>query len=123
MILFRLIFLTTLGVSLSTWLSFPVVVLISVAIFFIGTVNGFIIDSFQYMGIGFGVLYVLVVGPLLWLFPRFDGIYNPTEYLVTSRLLSWMLVGKVFLVMVAVKSMILSLAGIYFFSNRKNNSI
>ena len=46
MILVRLIFLAALGVSVSTWLSFPVAVLICLAAYTSGMINGFIMESF-----------------------------------------------------------------------------
>ena len=43
----RLVFFAVLGVSLSTWLGFPVAVLCSLAFFFTGVINGFIVDVFD----------------------------------------------------------------------------
>ncbi len=115
----RLIFLAALGVSLSTWLSFPVAVLVCMVAFVTGMMNGFIMESFDTLGAGAGFIYSLTFKPLLWLLPRFDGQYNPTNNIVGAEVIPWLLVGKTYAFMVAVKSAILTLLGIWFFSNRE----
>ena len=62
LILLRLIFLTALSISASTWLSFPVAVLICVVTFFVGTINGFVLDSFDYLGYNAGLVYNVTFG-------------------------------------------------------------
>lgn len=120
MIFARLIFLSILGISLSTWLSFPVAILVCFVVFFVGTVNGFVIDSFSYMeGKAIMLLYNLTFKPLLWLFPRFDGDFNPTRFMISARLLSWTFLGQVYGTMVALKSMVLLILGGWIFSNRE----
>jgi len=119
LILLRLVFLAALGVSLSTWLSFPVAVLVSVVIFFIGTVNGFVLDSFTYLGYNAGLIYNLTFKPLLWLLPKFDGKFNPTEFIVPARLLGWAFLAKAYAVTVFVKSVFLVIFGVLIFSYRE----
>ncbi len=120
MLLARLIFLTVLGVSLSTWLSFPVTILVCFVIFFVGTVNGFVLDSFGYIEAkGIMILYNFTFKPLLWLFPRFDGDFNPTRFMVSARLLSWSFLAQVYGTMVALKSMVLLIIGFWIFSNKE----
>jgi len=120
MVFARLIFLAALGVSLSTWLSFPVAILVCFSIFFIGTVNSFVIDSFDYMEIkGIATLYNLTLRPLLWLFPRLDGDFNPTRFMISARFLSWNFLLEVYGVMVAIKSIILLILGIWIFGNKE----
>jgi hypothetical protein len=120
MIFARLIFLSVLGISLSTWLSFPVAILVCFMVFFVGTVNGFVTDSFGYMeSKAILILYNLTFKPLLWLFPRFDGDFNPTRFMISARLLSWSFLGQVYVTMVAMKSLILLILGIWIFGNRE----
>lgn len=120
MIFARLIFLSVLGISLSTWLSFPVAIMVCFMVFFVGTVNGFVTDSFGYMeSKAIMILYNLTFKPLLWLFPRFDGDFNPTRFMISARLLSWSFLGQVYATMVAMKSLILLILGIWIFSNRE----
>ena len=47
LILARLIFLACLGILASSFLSFPVAILLCLVIFFTGTISGFIIDSLR----------------------------------------------------------------------------
>jgi hypothetical protein len=120
MVFARLVFLSALGVSLSTWLSFPVAILVCFSIFFVGTVNGFVVDSFDYMEVkGLEILYSLTLKPLLWLFPRFDGDFNPTRFMISARFLSWSFLLEIYGAMVAIKSIILLLLGIWIFSNKE----
>ncbi len=119
MILARLIFLAALGIFVSTWLSFPVAMLICVVIFFTGTINGFVMESFDYLGQGATIIYSLTIKPILWFLPRFDGEFNPTQFMISAKLLSWLFLAKVFGAMVLIKSVLLSLLGIWIFSNRE----
>ena len=120
MLLARLIFLTVLGVSLSTWLSFPVTIMVCFVIFFVGTINGFVLDSFGYIEAkGIMMLYNFTFKPLLWLFPRLDGDFNPTRFMISARLLSWSFLGQVYGVMVVAKSTVLLIIGFWIFSNKE----
>ena len=115
----RLVFLAALGVSLSTWLSFPVAVLVCTVAFVTGMMNGFIMDSFDTLGQSVGLIYSFTFKPLLWLLPKFDGEFNPINNIVGAESVSWVVVSKTFGIMVAIKSAILTLVGVWFFSNRE----
>jgi len=119
LILARLIFLATLGISFSTWLSFPVAILICMVVFFVGTINGFVVESFDVLGQGASIIYSLTLRPLLWLLPRFDGEFNPTQFMISAKVLSWQFLGQVYLLMVLVKSVLLLLFGMWVFSSRE----
>jgi len=119
LILVRLIFLAALGISVSTWLSFPVAIFICTMFFFIGTVNGFIVESFSYLGQVIHIIYSLTVRPVLWFLPRFDGEFNPTQFMVSAKLLSWLFLVKVYAVTVFIKSVLLLLFGMWIFNNRE----
>lgn len=119
LIAIRLVFLAALGVSLSTWLSFPVAVLASLVVYFSGLVNGFIVESLDSMGTVFGTIFQFTIRPMLFLFPRFDGPYSPTEYIVSGNILSWSFLGKAFLITVALQAVLLILAGIWIFHRRE----
>ncbi|MBU2458197.1 MAG: hypothetical protein KKE31_06185, partial [Planctomycetes bacterium] len=111
-------FLAVLGVSLSTWLGFPVAVLCSLAIFFTGVINGFIVGSFAYLGQNISLFYKFVVEPLIWLLPKFDQSYNIGKYIIDARL-----IRTGFLVMsvaaLAVKSVVLLSVGFIIFARRE----
>lgn len=119
LILARLIFLAALGISVSTWLSFPVAILICTVVFFVGIINGFVIESFSILGGGASVIYSFTLRPILWLLPRFDGEFNPTQFMISAQVLSWQFLGRVYAVTVLVKSVLLLLFGMWIFSNRE----
>ncbi|MEJ5259649.1 MAG: hypothetical protein WHS88_05615 [Anaerohalosphaeraceae bacterium] len=115
----RLIFLAALGVSLSTWLSFPVATLFSLMVFFAGLINGFILESIESLGAVLGLVYRLTIRWFLYAIPRFDGPYSPTDYLVSGEVLSWAFLGKAVLVTLAVQMVLLLAIGIWIFSRRE----
>jgi len=115
----RLAFLAALGVSTSTWLSFPVAFLLTMSIFLVGMISGFVIESIDSLGIVGNLVYTVSIKPLIWMFPRLDGDYNPTRFIVMGRILSWGFLAQVFGIMVCVKAGVLTLLGIWIFSNRE----
>ncbi len=119
MILVRLIFLTVLGVSLTTWLSFPVAILVCVSVFFVGLTNGFILDAIDSLGATAGIIYSLSVKPLLWLLPQFDGDYNPNGYIVDGRTIRWTFLAMMVIVTLFVKGFLMLLTGMLIFSRRE----
>jgi len=119
MIFARLVFLTALGVSVSTWLSFPVALLVCMVFFATGLVNGFFMESVSYLDATIGLIYHFTVKPILWFFPRFDGEFNPTRFIVTGRIINWMFLARLYFVMVFIKSALLLFFGVWIFSNRE----
>ena len=119
MIYIRLAFLAALGVSLTTWLSFPVAILMSLVVFLAGTVNGFILDSFDGLGAVMGLVYNFSLRPLLWMIPQFDGAYNPSSYIINGRLIDWPFLSMMIIVTLLIKAAIVLLLGIWIFSRRE----
>ena len=119
MILMRLIFLAILGISLTTWLSFPVAILVCVSVFFIGLTNGFILEAIDSLGATAGIVYSLTVKPLLWLLPQFDGDYNPNGYIVDGRTIRWTFLATTAMFTLFVKGLLLLVAGMLIFSRRE----
>jgi hypothetical protein len=119
LIFVRLIFLAALGVSLSTWLSFPVAIFACLVVFFTGMINGFIVDAIDMLSKEANVFYALTVRPVLALLPRFDGQYNPTPQIISARLIGWGFLFKAIAITAILKSGLLMLAGIYIFSKRE----
>ena len=119
MILVRLIFLAILGISLTTWLSFPVAILVCVSIFFVGLTNGFILDAINSLGATAGIIYSLSIKPLLWLLPQFDGDYNPNGYIVDGRTIRWTFLATTAIVTLFVKGLLMLFAGMLIFSRRE----
>jgi len=118
MIFCRLVFLASLGILASTFLSFPVAMLLCLLIFFTGTVSGFVLESFDYLSENMGTLYSLTVRPVVRLLPHFDKA-NPTKFLVPARLLSWRLLAEVLGLMVCIKASLLTLFALLIFSRRE----
>ncbi len=118
-ILARIIFLAALGVSFSTWLSFPVAILICVVVFFAGTVNGFIVDSLSGLSIVAEVFYSLTIRPILWFLPQFDGEFSPTQYIVSGESIGWLFLTRIFAVMVFLKATLLILFGMFIFHKKE----
>ena len=119
MIFVRLIFLAVLGISLTTWLSFPVAILVCVSVFFVGLTNGFILDAIDSLGATAGIVYSLSVKPLLWLLPQFDGDYNPNGYIVDGRTIRWVFLATTAIFTLLVKGLMMLLAGMFIFSRRE----
>jgi hypothetical protein len=118
LILCRLIFLAALGVLAASFLSFPVAILFCLVIFFTGTISGFILESFNELGQGLGLLYAYTIKALVQLLPRFDK-YNPANFLVPARLMTWTFLARVVLSMVCIKASLLLLLGLVIFSFRE----
>lgn len=114
----RLVFLACLGVSLSTWLGFPVAILCCFTIFFMGVINGFVVQSFNYLGQNLAMFYKFTIQPLIWLLPKFDESQNVGRYLIDARLIGYGFLavsGGILL----VKSLILLLVGFFVFARRE----
>ncbi len=118
LILCRLVFLACLGVLAASFLSFPVAILFCLVVFSVGTISGFVLESFDMLSHSVGVVYTYTIGAVIRLLPRFDQ-YNPTAYLVPARLLSWSLLGRVVLFMVFIKALVLLALGLVIFSFRE----
>jgi hypothetical protein len=114
----RLIFLAAFGISVSTWLSFPVAILTCLVIYFTGSLSGFVFESIDFLTAGWGRFYSFLVMPIVKLLPQFDR-YNPTEKMVSARLINWSFLGYVFGVMVCIKAVIIWVLGVVIFTYRE----
>lgn len=118
LILFRLVFLVCLGTLASTFLSFHVAILFCLVIFFTGTISGFILESFDFIGENTSQLYYYTLRPVIHLLPQFDK-YSPAKFLVPARLLSWFVIVKVAGLMVCVKAVLSLVLSLIIFSRRE----
>ncbi|MGB2809328.1 MAG: hypothetical protein WBC22_16420 [Sedimentisphaerales bacterium] len=118
LILFRLIFLASLSLLASTFLSFPVAILLSLCIYFTATFSGFCLESFDYLGENLNWVYFYTVRPIVLLLPQFDK-FNPAKFIVPARLLSWPLLAKVAGLMVCIKAFLLLLLAALIFKFRE----
>ncbi|MBW8034553.1 MAG: ABC transporter permease [Planctomycetes bacterium] len=119
LILARIIFLAALGVSISTWLSFPVAILICVVVFFAGTVNGFIVDSLDGLSMVAAIFYSVTIKPILWFLPQFDGEFSPAPYIIAGESIGWLFLVRIFAVTVLLKAALLTLFGIFIFHKKE----
>lgn len=119
MILLYLIFLSIMGVSLSTWLSFPVAILLCLVVYAVGLLNGFIVDAIDGLGVILGLVYSVTIRPLLWLLPEFDGPHNPAGYIVEARTIRWYFLLSICGILICVKGLIVFLAGLLIFNRRE----
>ncbi|MHC4625054.1 MAG: ABC transporter permease, partial [Planctomycetota bacterium] len=92
-ILLRLIVLAAFAVLASTFLSFPVALLVCLVIFFTASFSGFVLESFDYLSENLTGVYKYTMTPIIQLLPQFDR-FNPTRYLVGARLLHWSVLAK-----------------------------
>jgi len=114
LILLRLVFLAAMSMLAATFLSFPVAILLCIVVFFTAACSGFILDSFDYLSENMSGRYSLTFRPIIQLLPQFDK-FNPTQYLVSARLITWALLAEAIGLMVCVKTMLLSLIGVLIF--------
>ncbi len=118
LILFRLIFLASLGILASTFLSFPVAMLLCLVLFVIASFSVFFVGTFDYLSLGVGTLYSYSFKWIIRLLPQFDT-YNPNKFLVPGRFIGWFLVGKAAGFMVCIKAFLLFVLALVIFSFRE----
>ncbi len=114
----RLVFLASLGLLTSTFLSFPVAILLSLCIFFTATFSGFCLESFDYLGGNLSWVYSYTLRPMILLLPQFDK-FNPTKFLISARLLGWSLLAEAAGLMVCIKALILLFFALLIFKFRE----
>ncbi len=118
LIFLRLVFLGCLSLFASTFLSFPVAILLCLAIFSIGTISSFVVTSFDYLSENISFIYSYTAKPVMKLLPEFDT-YNPTKFLVQGRLLSWLTLAKAALSIVCFKALLLLVFALLIFKYRE----
>jgi hypothetical protein len=85
-VFFRLVFLAALATMASTFLSFPVAVLLSMVVFFTVSISGFVLESFSSLDATAGRIYKHTLAVVINGLPQFDK-YNPSAYLIDGRLI------------------------------------
>lgn len=114
LVFFQLVFLACLGIFASTFLSFPVAILLCITIFSMGMISVFILESFEYLGENLNIFYTYTAGQMIKLLPQFDKI-NPTQFLVSGKLISWSLISKSAAVLLGIKSFLLLITSLVIF--------
>jgi len=118
MVLLRLVFLACLGILASTFLSFPVAILLCFVVLACGLMSGFILDSFTHLEKNVSLIYQYTVLPVIHFLPQFDKS-SPSEFMVSGMILSWSVFFKMLAVMIGIKSVLLFLAAILIFAYRE----
>ncbi len=118
LILARLIFLASLGILASTFLSFPVAILLCLVFFFTASFSGFVLESFDFLSEGLSGVYSYTLKPIIGFLPQFDK-FSPTKFLIPGRLLSWSAMAQVAAPMACIKAPLLLLLGLLIFSYRE----
>ena len=118
LLFFRLIFLASLGILASSFLSFPVAILLSFVLFFTASFSGFVIESFDYLSANMGLFYTYTLKWMIRLLPQFDR-FNPAQYIVPAKLLGWSVLVNCIVVMICIKAFLLFVAAMIIFSFRE----
>ncbi len=114
----RLVFLAALAIFAGSFLSFPVAILLCLAVFTMANMSGFIAESFDVVGVGVTSFYSYVLKPLIMLMPEFDQL-SPSKFLVPARLLSWSLLAKLSFYTVCLKAIPLAIISLLIFTYRE----
>lgn len=115
-IFFRLIFLAGLATFASTFLSFPVAVLLSLVSFFTVSISGFVLQSFSYLDATLSKIYGNSIALLIKGLPQFDK-YNPSTYLVDGRLMDWEMLN--WASWTIIWAMLLLVLGLWIFASKE----
>jgi hypothetical protein len=118
LILFRLIFLGAVSLWATTFLSFPVAVLLCFMIFLMATVSGFLTESFGFLDKDIGKIYDVTIKWMVDLLPKFDRD-NPTKFLVGGRFISGALLARAGAVMVGLWGIGSVALGLWIYSKRE----
>ncbi|MFC1633461.1 ABC transporter permease [Planctomycetota bacterium] len=118
LILCRLIFLACLGLFASSFLSFPVAILLCLWIFCTASISGFINDSFSLLSYNVGVFYSYTIQWVVGLLPQFDK-FNPTTFIVPAKLVNWSFLAKCVFTMVCIKAFLALILGLIIFRYRE----
>jgi hypothetical protein len=118
LIFVRLVFLAALAVFAGSFLSFPVAVLLCLAVFTMANMSGFIGESFDSFGEKVNKVYYYTLKPFIGLLPEFDK-YSVSKYLVPARLLSWSLLARQSFMTLCLKTLPLVLLSLVIFTYRE----
>lgn len=118
LILSRIIFLGCLGILASTFLSFPVAILLCLVLFVTASFSAFFLDSFNFLNQNVGIFYSLTLKWMIRILPEFDK-YNPSKFLISARLVSWTFLGQCIFFMVCIKSLLLLALAFLIFTYRE----
>ncbi len=114
----RLVFLAALAIFAGSFLSFPVAILLCLAVFTMANMSGYIGESYNVVGGQPNSLYSYILKPFIMLLPAFDQL-TAAEYLVPGRLLSWPVFAWHGFAVLFLKSLPLAIMSLLVFSFRE----
>ena len=114
----RLVFLAALAVFAGSFLSFPVAILLCLAVFAMANMSGFVGESFEFLGEGVNKIYFYSLKPLIALLPEFDK-FSTSTFLVPARLLSWSQLANLSFSTLVLKSVPMVLLSLVIFTYRE----
>jgi hypothetical protein len=118
LVLFQLVFLAALAVFAGSFLSFPVAILLCLAIFTMANMSGFIGESFEYPTSNIIWVYEYSLKPLINMLPELDR-YNVSKFLVPARLLSWPLLAWLGFTTLCLRTLPLVILSLIIFAYRE----
>jgi hypothetical protein len=114
----RLVFLAALAVFAGSFLSFPVAILLCLAVFAMANMSGFISESFEVLGASVGKVYYYTFKPFIGFLPRFDQP-GASKFLVTARLFDWHLLAWISASTLCLKALPLVVLSLIIFTYRE----
>jgi hypothetical protein len=118
LIFVRLVFLASLAVFAGSFLSFPVAILLCMAVFTMANMSGFIGESFDVVGGNVSAVYTWFLQPILSLLPHFDK-FDSSQFLVPARLLSWSLLAWISFSTLCLRALVLVILSLLIFTYRE----
>jgi hypothetical protein len=118
LVFFQLVFLAALAVFAGSFLSFPVAILLCLAIFTMANMSGFIGESFEYPTSNIIWIYEYSLRPLINMLPELDR-YNVSKFLVPARLLSWPLLAWLGFTTLCLRTLPLVILSLIIFAYRE----
>jgi ABC-type transport system involved in multi-copper enzyme maturation permease subunit len=118
LIFVRLVFLSALAVFAGSFLSFPVAILLCMAVFTMANMTGYIGESFNVVGGNVSPVYTWFLQPILSLLPHFDK-FDSSQFLVPARLLSWSLLAWLGFSTLCIRALLLVILSLLIFTYRE----
>ncbi len=113
-----LVFLSAFAVFAGSFLSFPVAILLCLAVFTMANMTGYIGESFNVVGGNVSPVYTWFLQPILSLLPHFDK-FDPSQFLVPARLLSWSLLAWLGFSTLCIRALLLVILSLVIFTYRE----
>jgi hypothetical protein len=113
-----LVFLSAFAVFAGSFLSFPVAILLCLAVFTMANMTGYIGESFNVVGGNVSPVYTWFLQPILSLLPHFDK-FDPSQFLVPARLLSWSLLAWLGFSTLCIRALLLVILSLLIFTYRE----